>query len=60
MEEKSIIPFICSDNWLKRCKVCGMYVAHGEVGSVLVSAKTAKKWKAEAFEKFPYMREVNE
>ena len=57
LEEKSIVNTICRANWLKKCSRCGMYVMHGEVGSVMLTEKAAMKVKKEFEEAFPYSKE---
>lgn len=55
LEKESIIPFIDRRNALRRCNRCGLYLAESEAGlNVVVTEKTAMKWKQEFSEKFPY------
>lgn len=55
-EEPSIVNTICSDNWLKKCSRCGLYIMHGELSSVPLTEKQAFKLKKEFEEEFPYAK----
>lgn len=54
LERESIVNTICSNNWLRKCKRCGRYIMHGDVGSVCISEKEAMRVKSEFEKKFPY------
>lgn len=46
LEEESIIPFLNKQNWLKKCKRCGLYVARSEaIGRVTFGEKAAMELK---------------
>ena len=53
-EEPSIVNTLCSDNWLKRCSRCGLYIMHGSLGSVHLTKRLAYKVKREFEAEFPY------
>lgn len=53
--EPSIVNTICKNNWLKRCSRCGLYLMHGDIGTVILTKKQAMKIKAEYEKEFPYM-----
>ena len=44
---ESIVNTFCANNWLKRCKRCGLYVMHGDIGSITLSKEGALKIKTE-------------
>ena len=44
---KSIVETINSHNWIKKCNCCGMYIMHGDLGSICISEKEALKLKSE-------------
>ena len=48
----SIIDFMDKGNYLCKCYRCGLYEAHGEVGTITVSEKWAIKTKKEFDELF--------
>lgn len=48
----SIIDFICTQNYLCKCDRCGLYEAHGEIGTITVSEKWALEAKKEFDELF--------
>lgn len=55
LTEHSIINFIDSSNWLKKCDRCGLYLAHSDrVGTLIVTEKKAHKLKQEFEDEFPY------
>lgn len=47
LEERSFIPFRDSQNWLKKCRYCGMYQAHSRRGVHLITEDEAYRWYAE-------------
>ena len=55
--EKSIVNTMCSNNWIKRCSRCGMYLMHGDIGTIILTKQQALKLKAEFEEMFPYATE---
>ena len=55
-DKPSIVNTICSDNWLKECSRCGLYIMHGEFGSVPMTKRSAYKVKREFEEAFPYSK----
>ncbi|MBO5921930.1 MAG: hypothetical protein J6Q48_06035 [Bacteroidaceae bacterium] len=55
-DKPSIVNTICRNNWLKECSRCGLYVMHGEFGSVPMTKRGAYKVKREFEEKFPYSK----
>lgn len=57
LEEKSITNTINRNNWLKKCSRCGMYVMHGDLGSVLLTEKEALEFKIDFEKTFPYSKE---
>lgn len=52
--EKSIVNTICRNNWLKRCSRCGLYLVHGDIGTMILTKRQAMKFKAEFERNFPY------
>lgn len=52
--EKSIVNTINSNNWLKRCSRCGLYLMHGDIGKVILTKRQAMKIKKEFEKEFPY------
>lgn len=57
--EKSIVNTINTNNWLKRCSTCGLYVMHGGFtdDSILLTKRQAMKVKREFEEAFPYAKQ---
>lgn len=53
-ETPSIVNTMCSNNWIKQCSRCGIYIMHGDIGSVPLTKKQAFKIKREFEEAFPY------
>ena len=59
LNEPSIINFIDSGNYLKKCSCCGLYVAKDTFGlKVTLTEKEALKLKREFEEEFPYSKKV--
>lgn len=59
LKEPSIINFIDSGNYLKKCSCCGLYIGRSTYGmKKLFTEKEALKLKREFEEKFPYSKEV--
>lgn len=55
LDTPSIIRTLCSDNYLKKCSRCGLYVAHASSGlSVCMSERRAMKFKRDVEKEFPY------
>lgn len=54
LDTPSIIDFIDSGNYLKRCSRCGLYHARSSLSgiSITVSKRDAEKWKREFDEEF--------
>ena len=44
---KSIVETFNSNNWIKKCKYCGVYIMNGDLGSIDISEKQAFKIKNE-------------
>lgn len=53
--EPSIVNTISKNNWIKRCSRCGLYLMHGDIGTVILTKKQAMKIKDEYEKVFPYM-----
>lgn len=58
----SIVNTINTNNWLKRCSRCGLYVMHGGFhdNSILLTKRQALKVKREFEEHFPYTKKIGE
>lgn len=57
LDTPSIINFIDSGNFLKKCSCCGRYVVRSTDGLVVtMSEKEALEWKQEFEEEFPYSK----
>lgn len=57
LKEPSIVNFIDSGNYLKKCSCCGLYVAKSTYGQkALITEKQALKLKQEFEKKFPYSK----
>lgn len=54
--QENICNTICSNNWLRKCRRCGLYVMHGESGSVMISEKEATRIKENFEKEFPYTK----
>ena len=52
--EKSIVNTMNSNNWLKRCSRCGLYLMHGDIGTVILTKSQAMKVKEDFENQFPY------
>ena len=56
LNEPSIVNTLCTNNWLKRCSRCGLYVMHGDIGSITLTKRRALRVKQEFEEEFPYCK----
>lgn len=58
LDTPSIIDFMDSGNYLKRCSRCGLYHARSTYGfQVTVSERVAMQWKREHDEEFGWLKQ---
>jgi len=53
---ETIVNTLNRNNWIRRCERCGVYLMHGDPGTILLSQRAAYKTRDEFYEAFPYMR----
>ena len=53
----NICKTINSNNLIRKCNVCGFYIMHGDIGSVVLTKKSAFKVKNDFEKEFPYAKE---